>query len=227
MKRTLATAFLCLLLATSACTITMERDAERRAYDRAYIAAANRDAAAALYNEGLAAYDRDDWAAALREWRSLAEQGFPPAQYNLGLMYENGRGLPQDDAVALKWIRKAAEQDYPLAQVNLGARYYQGVRGASQDYVQASAWFRKAAELGYAPAQYALGGMYAGDRYGNSRGMPQDYVQAYKWYKLAAPGYRVGSYDEWVVKKMTPAQLAEAKRLAREWQAAFKKQKAR
>ncbi len=62
--------------------------------------------------EGVAAYDRGDYATALREWRPLAEQGNAVAQYNLGLMYARGHGVPQDFAKALQWWSMAAEQGH-------------------------------------------------------------------------------------------------------------------
>ena len=62
------------------------------------------------FDDGWAAYERGDNATALREWRPLAEQGHAAAQYNLGLMYDNGEGVAQDDGKAVKWYRLAAEQ---------------------------------------------------------------------------------------------------------------------
>ncbi len=61
------------------------------------------------FEDGNAAYQRGDYATALRLWRPLAEQGDAGAQYNLGLMYREGQGVSQDDAEAAKWYRKAAE----------------------------------------------------------------------------------------------------------------------
>ncbi len=95
-------------------------------------------------DEGVAAYKRGDYATALRELRPLAKQGNANAQYNLGIMYENGRGVPQDDAEAVKWYRKAAEEGYAKAQVLFGNMYLQGY-GVPQDYVQAHMWFDVAA----------------------------------------------------------------------------------
>ncbi len=101
----------------------------------------------------MAAYDRGDYATALREWRPLAEQGHADAQFKLGVMYFNGRGVPQDYAQAHKWFNFAASSFPP------------GVRNKS-----------------------------------------------------------VKNRDI-VAKKMTPEQIAEAQRLAREWMAAFEKRK--
>ena len=95
------------------------------------------------FQEGLAAHERGDYATALREWRPLAEQGVDVAQYNLGVMYSYGRGVPQDYGEAVKWLRLAAEQGLDVAQLNLGAMYLEG-QGVPQDYVQAHTWFNLA-----------------------------------------------------------------------------------
>ena len=77
-------------------------------------------ARAGTFEDGGAAYAVEDYATALRLWRSLAEQGDAEAQHNLGLMYAEGRGVPQDYAKALKWFRLAAAPDYAHAQHSLG-----------------------------------------------------------------------------------------------------------
>ena len=77
-------------------------------------------ASAQDFQKGIAAYDRGDYATALKEWRPLAERGVSTAQFNLGVIYDNGEGVPQDYAEAVKWYRKAAEQGDAAAQSNLG-----------------------------------------------------------------------------------------------------------
>ena len=72
-------------------------------------------------------------------YRRAAEQGVADAQYNLGFMYRNGQGVPQDDKQAVDWYRKAAEQGDTVAQLNLGLMYYYG-KGVPQDYKEAYAW---------------------------------------------------------------------------------------
>jgi TPR repeat protein len=99
------------------------------------------------FNKGLEAYGRGDYAAALDEWRLLAERGNTLAQLNIGYMYHYGRGVPQDYPEAVKWYRRAAEQGYALAQYNLGIMYYQG-RGVVKNYVQAHMWFNLASTSG-------------------------------------------------------------------------------
>ena len=75
------------------------------------------------YEKGVAAYNRDDFATALREWTPLAEQGDASAQSFLGWMYDNGQGVPQNDKTAVKWYTLAAEQGIATAQFNLGLMY--------------------------------------------------------------------------------------------------------
>ncbi|HIJ92135.1 MAG TPA: sel1 repeat family protein, partial [Rhodospirillaceae bacterium] len=82
--------------------------------------------ARADFAAGFAAYQRGDYVAALREWRPLAERGNARAQSNLGVMYENGRGVAQDYAQAVRWYRKAAGQGFAHAQHGLGYMYENG-----------------------------------------------------------------------------------------------------
>jgi TPR repeat protein len=169
--------------------------------------------AAGPLEDGVVAYGRGDYATALRLIRPLADQGNPSAQAMLGLMYALGRGVKQDSAAALTWYRKAADQGFASAQSDLGSMYDQGF-GVKQDYAAALTWYRKAADQGFAGAEYNLGSMY-----GSGKGVPQDYVMAHMWLNLAVAG---GSQEalqdrEVVERRMTPAQIAEAQRLAREW----------
>ncbi len=130
----------------------------------------------------MAAYQRGDYATAIRELRLLCEQGNANAQFSLGAMYRNGLGVPQDYAEAVKWYSKAAEQ-------------------------------------GNADAQHNIGVMY-----GKGKGVPQDYALAHMWFNLAASRFPPGEDRDTAVenrdnvaKRMTPAQISEAQKLAREW----------
>jgi hypothetical protein len=128
------------------------------------------------------ALERSDYATAVALFRSLAEQGYAGAQFQLGFLYRSGRGVPQDYAEALKWLRRAAAQGNRYAQSNLGFMYRDG-EGVPKDYVQAHMWFNLAAAA-------------------------SDFVQV----PFAA------EYRDQVATKMTPAQIAEAQKLAREWE---------
>ena len=165
------------------------------------------------YKAGEDAYNRGDFATALREWRPLAEQGDARAQYNLGVLYRKGRGVPQDDVQARQWYEKAAAQGQAKAQYNLGTLYLNG-SGVPKDYQQALRWFRMAADQGEALAQTKIGIMYD-----DGPGVPHDFVQAHKWYNLAATNgdKPAAELRDALAKQMTPAQIAEAQQLAREW----------
>ena len=165
------------------------------------------------FQAGMDANNRGDYATALREWRPLAEQGDALAQYNLGLLYRKGRGVSQDDAQARQWYTKAAAQGQAKAQFNLGTLYFNG-EGVPKDYQQALRWFRLAADQGEAPAQTKIAIMYD-----DGQGVPHDIVQAYKWYSLAATNgdKPAAELRDTIANKMTPAQIAKAQKLAREW----------
>jgi len=101
-------------------------------------------AVAASIQEAEFAYDRGDYTQAARLFRPLAEQGIASAQFNLGMMYAKGQGVPQDYQAALTWYRRAAEQGNASAQNNLGLMYERG-RGARQDFILAHMWSNIAA----------------------------------------------------------------------------------
>ena len=97
-----------------------------------------------MFEDGVAAYQRTDYSTALNFLRPVAEQGDVNAQHDLGLMYYNGEGGPQDLTEAEKWWRKAAEQGHAYAQFSLGSVYQYG-HGVPQDKALAHMWFSLAA----------------------------------------------------------------------------------
>jgi TPR repeat protein len=123
-----------------------------------------------------AAYDRKDYATALRAYQSLAARGDASARNNLGMMHYRGEGVPQDRSEAVKWYRLAAAQGNAEAQSNLGLMYDRG------------------------------------------RGVPQDYVTAHMWFNLVAarPNANAARSRDLVAKEMTPQQIADAQKRARE-----------
>jgi TPR repeat protein len=177
-------------------------------------------AAAGPFDDALVAAERGNYSTALRLLRPLAEQGDADAQYNLGVMYNNGDGVPQNYSEAIKWHRKAADQGNGNSQFNLGFMYDRG-RGIPPNYAEAVKWYRLAANQGVAIAQYKLG-----VKYHDGQGVPRDYVQAHMWFDLSASQFPTSETEnrddavrarEFVASKMTPAQIAEAQKLAREW----------
>ncbi len=131
------------------------------------------------FQAGLEAADRGDYHTAVKEFQLSAERGDVKARYNLGVMYQLGLGVPQDDQEAVRWYRLAAEQGDASAQFKLGVMYDKG------------------------------------------KGVLKDYVLAHMWLNLAeAKGVKEAvKLRDLLEERMTPAQLAEAQRLAREWKA--------
>jgi TPR repeat protein len=131
-----------------------------------------------------AARRRGDYSAMVRIIKPLAEEGDVLAQYNLGLLYYQGEGVPQDLAEAARWYRRAADRGDALSQYNLGL-------------------------------MFSLG-----------EGVPQDDVLAHMWLTIAASRFPASDAEERkmceenrekIASRMTPAQIAEAQRQAREW----------
>lgn len=154
------------------------------------------------------------------EWYAkAAEQGHPAAQGRMGKAYEEGTGVKRDTEEALKWFRKAAEQGHADSQNHLGFLHFLG-RRVPHDDQQAEQWFRKAAEQGHAEAQSYLGIMFTG-----KSSLPTDYVQAHMWLQLSEEGgYSLAAMQrEDIERRMTSAQIEEARRRADEWRARHRK----
>ena len=169
------------------------------------------------------------------------------AQYNTGLMYAAGFGVPEDVVEAARWYRLAAEEGHGGAQNSLGLMYAFG-RGVPQDVVEAVRWLRLASEQGNAEAQYNLGDMYRdgqgapedhaeaarwyrlaaeqrspmawtrlGDMYRDGQGVPQDDVLACMWWNIDADDEAAQQNKALLEERMTREQIAEAQRLSTEW----------
>lgn len=172
------------------------------------------------FEDALKACDRGDHKTEYGLIESLADQGNASAQYRLGVMYDEGHGMPQDYNKAMRWYGKAADKGNADAQCHLGSMYLKG-HGVPQDYDKASMWYEMAAGKGNAKAQFNIGEMYA-----NGKGVPQDYVLAYMWFTLAVshyPASEIADRNNVSIKineislKMVPEEIAEAQRMAREW----------
>jgi TPR repeat protein len=151
-------------------------------------------------------------------YRKAAEQGQIDAQFFLGVMYDQGEGVPQNFVEAAKWYEVAATngtQDSWMkwrSQTNLGQMYFTG-QGVPRIYSQAVKWTQLAADRGLPDAMHNLGIAYE-----NGFGVPQDFTLAHMWENLAAardPKYATNR--DALAGKMTPTQIADAQRLAREW----------
>jgi TPR repeat protein len=178
-----------------------------------------------------ASFDSAESAQSIAALKEQAAGGDADAQWNLGMHYGKGLGMPQDYAQMAFWLRKAAEQGQTPAQCVLGLAYQVGL-GVPLDYVQAAIWLRKAAEQGDAKAQYNLANLYKdgegvsrdyaqaavwfrkaaeqgevvaqqrlGEFYGLGRGVPQDYAEAYFWFDIAASRKVEGAKQEDITKE--------------------------
>lgn len=99
------------------------------------------------------AMKRNDYATALKLFRSLAEQGYPDAQFQLGFLYRTGWGVPKEYSEAFRWFERAADQGHVYARSNLGFMYRDG-EGVQQDFVQAHKWFKLASASPGEPLRY-------------------------------------------------------------------------
>ena len=147
-----------------------------------------------------------------------AERGDVEAQFNLGLLYAVGGGVPRDDAKAVCWWRLAAEQGHVDAQFELGFMYKWGDGVVAEDDSEAVRWFQLAAEQGQVEAQ-----IYLGQHYFGGEGVPRNYVLADMWLQIAAmqggPLFEEAAQEtrRLFEQRMTREQIAEAQRLSREW----------
>ncbi|KAF9280288.1 hypothetical protein BGZ88_012288 [Linnemannia elongata] len=115
------------------------------------------------------------------EWfRKAADQGYAVAQNSIGLMYDEGKGVPQDFVKAMEWFLKAAVKGDSNAQNSIGNMYDKG-KSVPQDFAKAVEWLRMAADQGHTYAQNNIGCHYR-----KGEGVPQDYFQAMEWFCKAA-----------------------------------------
>lgn len=208
------------------------------------------------FEEGVAAFKKENYTVALQKFRKLTAQGNADAQFKLAILYRNGLGVAKDSFEAAGLFELAAVQGHAEAAWSLGLMYNNG-QGIVQNYTEAARWYKLAAELGNARSQTTLA-----IKYENGEGVVQDYTEAVRWYKLAASqgdeiaqnylasmyfkgqgvqqnyirghmwanlSTAAGTYDspfdspkkkrDAMASVMTPTQIAEAQKLARECQA--------
>jgi TPR repeat protein len=176
------------LLATAACAqIQQAAEDASRHLDRLFGVDKSAEPAPApvseadrLYQAGLAA-DRDgQHKSAVARFEKAAERGHAGASYELGVAYNEGRGVGQDLEAAAKWFNLAAERGDPRAQYLVGTAYYFG-QGVPQDRERAVEALAKAAVQGHADAQFLLA-----KAFGDGQGVPKDPAWAARWYAKAA-----------------------------------------
>lgn len=135
--------------------------------------------AAASYEQGLDAYNEEDYSAAVAAWTSEDLAQDPRALFALGVMHMNGIGVEKAPATAVEYYRKAADLAFPSAQYNLGLAYFTG-QGVEKNIEQARDWWDLAARQGHIVAQYNLGAILWGHT-----GVASDQAQAMQWFRIA------------------------------------------
>jgi TPR repeat protein len=100
----------------------------------------------------------------LDKWNPKSdERAIAEMNYNFGVFFEQGEGVPKNEKEAVKWFRLAAEQGHEGAQFDLGVCYADG-KGVSKDEAEAIKWYRKAADNDHSEAQFTLGSLYLNGR---------------------------------------------------------------
>ena len=142
--------------------------------------AADQGHAYAQANLSFRAYSTGDFEEAFAWCQRAAHSNLAWAQYNLGLMYRKGEGVPPSDAEAARWYALAAAQDFPEAQQKLADLFYFG-QGVPRSLTQAATWYERAARNGNAEAQFLIGQLYS-----IGQGVEHDYTQSRHWTRQAA-----------------------------------------
>ncbi|KAF9153948.1 hypothetical protein BG015_002254 [Linnemannia schmuckeri] len=131
-----------------------------------------------MYRDGLGV--RQDYKAAMAQYKKASDQGYAEAQCNIGLLHHDGQGVTKDFHEAMRWYTKAANQGYARAQHFIGHLYHYG-QGCKRSYYDATIYYVKAANQGFALSQCRMG-------YFHQKGwhVKQSHSLAMKWYLKAS-----------------------------------------
>ena len=167
-----------------------------------------------IYQRAIKFYEQKNYTKAASLYRKAAEKGEARAQNDLGLMYQEGKGVRKNNKKAAEWWRKAAEQGEARAQFNLGWMYKEG-KGVLEDYQKAVEWYRKAAEQGEPNALNNLSVMYI-----KGHGVKKDMPAAYALLLLAVKegNETARNRANKMKKKLTTEQVMARQKIAREWE---------
>lgn len=215
MKATLLMLTLLLVTATGWANceqLTLNEDAQFRACKKA---AEEGDPQAQLALGNLYVNRTDflnDYQRAMRWYQKAAAQGNANAMHNIGVLHDKGWGVRQDFKEAARWYRQAADLGFADALYNIGVMHEYG-QEQPQDYEKARQYYLMAAEKGEPSAQFSLGLLYD-----KGLGVEHDPVKAYMWWEITGAGHMHAEHNKnSIAEEMTPMQIAEAKRLARQW----------
>jgi uncharacterized protein len=132
--------------------------------------------------EGINLKNQGKFEQAFKLFEQEGNKGNARAQFNLGLMFEFGKGVAKDEMKALEWFLKSADQGHAGAQFSLGWMFANG-NGVAKDEMRAFEWYLKSADQGHSDAQCNLGRMFA-----NGIGVKQNYDEAAKFFQLSILG---------------------------------------
>ena len=160
------------------------------------------------FDEGIEAYMRGDYELALDEFSGPAQNGHLGAQYNLGLMYNNGYGVERDMFEMVEWWRRAAALGHASAQYDLGL-IYEGDDEVAEVFLEAARWYRSAAEQGHSNAQNNLALLYE-----SGLGLERSKVLALMWFGLSVARGNDATRNNVrsLTRKMTAGEMLVARR---------------
>jgi S1-C subfamily serine protease len=156
-------------------------------------------------DEGFAAYERGDFAAARAAWEAAAGRGDGAALYGLAFLYRDGKGVDKDPVKALDYLKQAAQDGILKAQVALAELYDKG-HGTPRSPSAAARWQEEAARQGHGPSQ-----LRTAERYLRADGVDEDPYRAYVWLSIAtADGHGTSSDASRALRSRLAARLSEA-----------------
>lgn len=157
-------------------------------------------------------YKLGNYEDALGLWMPLAESGNPSAQVLVGLMYNQGNFVKQDNNEAEKWYVLASKQDFVPAKWRLAMLYYHG-SGLTQNYQKAADLYHSAAKQGDVYSQKALGEMYS-----KGFGVTKDNILAYIWFQISKDnGFNLAQkYQDTVARGLSPEEIILAQAMVKE-----------
>lgn len=138
-------------------------------------------ALAGPFEDGMTAYQAKNYTQAMAQFKQAAASDNTLAEYNIGVMYAKGLGVPKDDAQAAYWYKKVAYKGIKEGQFSLGMAYFFGGVNLEKDYAEAGNWLEKAAHQGHPKAQFRMGNIY-----GQGMGRSKDPKLAFEWFSKAA-----------------------------------------
>lgn len=164
------------------------------------------------WDDARVAWEKKDYKTALAKFKSAAEGGNVAALFMVGALYQEGKGTTQNYKEAARWYGLGAAQGDADSMVNLGRLYSKGL-GVAQNYKIANKWWKTAAEQGSTEGQAKLGWSYI-----LGQGNLENFVLAHMWLNLAAAGGHKDAANgkNKLSENMTPQQIADAQKLAKE-----------